>query len=593
MPPTSSPEISIEAASQLALFLRKNPDEARRPADELAAEYGLTSAFVQTLLDSFDPGQAPVPTGPKLTLAPLWGAWQRIRRFFGGLTREPIRFVAFTGAVPVSMMIVFGTMSAAGYRWNYMGYSVSQTLMLIASTVAMCLHLGCYFQKGMVRYALQGGLCLWVGFAVPSMIVNWLALANQGAPDSSRWLQMVLVMAGTFIFALAYACVGSFAAVFGGYWQIKKKERIREALTRQEKLERYLILKSKLDSSNTVTEETTWLDRFPFLGALHKYAFLLGPVLALVLAVASHLLTSVVPPVGTTSGESQITGMQALMLVLNTILAVASLLSFVFAGFFARRAWRGVLVSASMIAVKLLFQYFVPNAASDALLGAAKTQLTIISSATLMLITLVSALGATVQRRFARERMLQRNDRNTLLAEMLQLHVELVSEDLHVCVMVVDAAKSSEMKATSDPLVVEYTFRLYQEWIEELSEKHGGRVHSTAGDGAVVAFDTCEEALRAARHIQRDVERFNREKNKLSKPFRLRIGLHTGIIKADLDEVQFTEVIDIAAHVEATSQVGGIAVTQKVAESLAQEVFIPLATEVDGYRVLLVKNPTE
>jgi class 3 adenylate cyclase len=202
-------------------------------------------------------------------------------------------------------------------------------------------------------------------------------------------------------------------------------------------------------------------------------------------------------------------------------------------------------------------------------------------------------LGAVVQSRAIKETNLQRNDQATLLAEMVRIQWKLSNEVATMCVMVVDAAKSSEMKADADPLAVEYVFREYQEWIEAISVQRGGRVHSTAGDGAVVAFNSSGLALSAARKIQTDVFQFNKDVNRLSQPFRLRIGLHSGEIAGDIHQVQFTEVIDIAAHIESVCPVGGIAVTDEVAQSLPEEPFIALNNVVDGHKVLLVANPTE
>ena len=118
-------------------------------------------------------------------------------------------------------------------------------------------------------------------------------------------------------------------------------------------------------------------------------------------------------------------------------------------------------------------------------------------------------------------------------------------------------------------------------------------MHSTAGDGAVVAFATCEKAFAAAKRLQTDVVRFNREENILTLPFQLRIGLHHGAVSAQIDEVEFTEVIDIAAHVEGRATVGGIAVTNDVIDVLDPAQFIPMAEEVDGKQIYLARNPTE
>jgi class 3 adenylate cyclase len=202
-------------------------------------------------------------------------------------------------------------------------------------------------------------------------------------------------------------------------------------------------------------------------------------------------------------------------------------------------------------------------------------------------------LALVVQNRAAKEVSLQRNDQATLLAEMVRIQWKLSNEAAAVCVLVVDAAKSSEMKASADPLAVEYVFREYQEWLEAICNAREGRVHSTAGDGAVVAFHTCGLALSAARRIQTDLFQFNKDVNRLQQPFRLRIGLHTGEIIGDINEVQFTEVIDIAAHIESACPIGGIAVTDDVVQRLPDEQFVDLDVMVDGHRVYLVTNPSE
>jgi class 3 adenylate cyclase len=117
-------------------------------------------------------------------------------------------------------------------------------------------------------------------------------------------------------------------------------------------------------------------------------------------------------------------------------------------------------------------------------------------------------------------------------------------------------------------------------------------VHSTAGDGAVVAFPSCTEGFAAAKRIQTDIEDFNRETNRLGSPFRLRVGLHVGRVAGELEKVQFTEVIDIAAHVQTVAPVGGIAMTELVAEQLGGEPAVQLKDPVDGHTVMLVLNPT-
>jgi class 3 adenylate cyclase len=148
------------------------------------------------------------------------------------------------------------------------------------------------------------------------------------------------------------------------------------------------------------------------------------------------------------------------------------------------------------------------------------------------------------------------------------------------------------MKAAADPLKVEYSFREYQKLIDRITQEHRGHVHNTMGDGAVSAFNTCADAFTAARQLQTEIASFNMNVNRLETPFRLRIGLHQGVIAGELDKIEFTEVIDIAAHVQGAAPIGGIAATETVMPSLSEHQFAQLQGTIDGCRVFIAMNPT-
>ena len=289
------------------------------------------------------------------------------------------------------------------------------------------------------------------------------------------------------------------------------------------------------------------------------------------------------------SPETQLSG-----LLLAVGIAVLSLLGMTLIGFLSRNVLKalglGALGGITTIAVQLIpiggygvkhviaISNLIPN-----LLGLAA----------IVIFSGFAGLAGELNERAALRGNVDRNDPAAIMAEMLRIQWRLSEGKQNVCVLVIDAAKSSRMKAEADPLDAEYSFRLYQEWIARICHQFSGKVHSTAGDGAVVAFATCEKAFAAAKRLQTDVVRFNREENILTLPFQLRIGLHHGAVSAQIDEVEFTEVIDIAAHVEGRATVGGIAVTNDVIDVLDPAQFIPMAEEVDGKQIYLARNPTE
>ncbi|HLK16752.1 MAG TPA: hypothetical protein VKT78_18235, partial [Fimbriimonadaceae bacterium] len=71
---------------------------------------------------------------------------------------------------------------------------------------------------------------------------------------------------------------------------------------------------------------------------------------------------------------------------------------------------------------------------------------------------------------------------------------------------------------------------------------------------------------------------------RLSRPFKVRIALHMGRVLADLTQVQFSHVIDVAAHVEKVSPVNGMALTQPIVQLLDPSVTDRLepGPDVDG-----------
>jgi class 3 adenylate cyclase len=85
---------------------------------------------------------------------------------------------------------------------------------------------------------------------------------------------------------------------------------------------------------------------------------------------------------------------------------------------------------------------------------------------------------------------------------------------------------------------------------------------------------------------------FNSQVNRLVDPLRLRIGIHCGQTASSLQEVPYNELIDIAAHVEASAPVGGIAVTEQVVKYIEDEAVAEIKDEIDGHRVSIVLNPT-
>lgn len=578
-------EAQIRAARQLALHLRQNPEEAQREPGELADQFGLPATFVQNVLSGIQ-GNARRHASwfPRVDLTWVFRLYQWIERMWERLTVKPVSFIIGSsiayGAI-LFLLDVRGSIHLGLRRSEIIGDS-SFTLILFLVTFG--LHMACLFKRRMVRYALHSALLLWTGLSCVLMTFSWLDMRS--SPDGVKAGILLLVAFGMFIVCTIYAGIGAAFSVLGAYMDLRKQAKLDDRMSRQDMLERYFELQERLDESEGLTPRPSFFD-LDFVKAFVTT----GPFWALLTGLVLNTLMIFIM---LASGIDFVRpgGQVNWVVFANLLLGLIAFLSYIAAGFLSRRFLAAVISSLAISIgglppVLMGINVFHMNYLKDNYNWVSFS----IASFGYLIVTLFGYLGGIVQRRAAEELSLAQNDPASILAEMVRIQWRLSDRTNMVCVMVVDAAKSSEMKSFADPLAVEYSFREYQTLLEDLSKHLDGRVHSTAGDGAVIAFNSAEAAFTAAKRIQTDIERFNREDNRLQLPFRLRVGLHLGEVVGDLDEVEFTEVIDIAAHVQAAAPVGGIAVTERVAEHLDADEFVPLARQVDGQNVLLALNP--
>lgn len=159
-------------------------------------------------------------------------------------------------------------------------------------------------------------------------------------------------------------------------------------------------------------------------------------------------------------------------------------------------------------------------------------------------------------------------ERHALIQQMMEIQSQLKSDEKNVTFLSVDAVGSTKLKTKNDPISVEFTFNEYHNFVESIVRKHGGRIHSTAGDGVTAVFEDPQLAFTAGRALQSGLFEFNQFRNKLHEDLQLRAGIHTGNILApgkDSTSVNFAHVIDIAAHMQKEAPIGGLLVSEQTA----------------------------
>lgn len=589
----ATPDRSRNAKQALVTHLKENPSDALLPPGTLATRFGLDTEFVANVLSQIHPPEIGARHRPRLSFAWFLKTIQRGEAAFDRMIAHPILFVAITYA----LLVLCGILASYAHLpmiqreisvANDFSFKLSNALGALSIVFVYALHIACYFRRAMIRYPLYGGLVMWVGFSVVAMTFVWLDLKDK--TDVQRSLMLLLVSVAMALVALLYSGTGLLAAVLGGWYKLRQQEIQQERMSRQELLERYFELQSRMEKATTdETPHETW-EQWPIIRHIRSSPFLWGFGFSAVMGLCMVLLMysfNIDPTHAPTHPR-------LLYALLSLILSIVNFSGFLIITFLAGSPRRAALTSLAASAASLLVDLLPIGHFGIEFVTDERMRYSIpISVAVFAIIGAIMGMGALVQQRASRDASLQRNDEATIVGEMLRIQWQLSNQATEICVMVVDAAKSAMMKQSADPLAVEYSFREYQNWIAEICQKLGGRVHSTAGDGAVVAFDNCVDAFLAAKRIQTDLERFNREDNRLDTPFKLRIGLHTGRVQGDLNKVVYTDVIDIAAHVQGAAPIAGIAVTDEVVARLSPDEFIPLARQIDNHQVLLALNPTE
>lgn len=585
------PELeALTPLARLAQHLREHPSAIDEPPKELASRFGLPESLVADVQDALKTRDLP------LQLDQLWQSaglvvfrlWNQAVALFVRLTDRPTTFLLVTTLIALVVAVLGGQTALVADEPAVRGV-VGQVLQGITGSVVLAtlgLHLLCYARHGKLQQPLSVGFAGLAAF-VPMLVVFWWTAHARGQPNAHVLLYALLVAA--FVLVGLYTSLGMVASLIGGYAKLRRESHARERLTRPELLDRLFFVDERLRQAH-VGNRPLRRSRSRLIWARQPshywpLALSVGLSLGLVDLLTLGALAEYAPGIG---GQGTLLN-GVLSLTLSIVgLAVYGLLAYVSGS--VHRAVPSVLAAAVLADVPRLIPlgFFGP----EYVLRAYSSWQWLVVGAVLTLVAATLGFAAVVEERARRERKLHNDDPAALVAELVRLHWRLQPGSQSTCVLVVDVAKSRSMKSEEDPLVVEWSFREFQRRVEQVCHDHGGVVLNTTGDGAVTAFQGSQSALGAAKAIQNEVARFNIRGNKLAKPFRVRIGLHAGKVAGGLNEVQFNEVIDVAAHIEEIATAGGIALTEAVAAELSDEPLTEIKRTVDGFQVFFVVNPT-
>ncbi len=466
-------------------------------------------------------------------------------------------------------------------------FVVVGTVLIVGAILAQMLILLFVAQ---VRYAwFLAGIWTAILFAVslPSVIID----SGQAVLKSGMNFPELIVMVcfGFLIVGVFDGIFNSTICIAGAYLKVSKEEKQEQARSRREKIARLMQIQAQIEGCEYPPSKKT--------GPLYQSYRRFWPYSTLAVAAVLEILMILASLYRPFHGHVETIAVSSVkggpFTGVITLLTDAIL---VLLGYWSRTSREAFLNLVSVMGMRLAF-LIIDNQRYD-------TGRPLMFLVALLLGVFATAVfiyggyyGAEVQRKSIYQKGRQQGDVQALYAEMTRLKLQLGQVYKTVTVMAVDASQSTEMKHGQEPMAVEYSFRSYQDWIASVCHKFGGQIHSTAGDGAIVSFSDAVKAYLAAKCLQSTINQFNQEENRLKKPFRIRIGIHTGQILGEIDSVVFTSVIDIAAHLEEVAPVGGIAITDPTRQLLAAEFpderFAELSDLVDREAVYVALNPLD
>lgn len=570
---------------RLAAYLREKPQAS--VADALQAVPGLSEPFVRDVfraLRSTPRRESSLETGGRAVRQGLTAFGQTFARVLRRMTDRPLAFTILTGAVAVILMVALNlfaqpVVTARGAGSTIAG--VGGTMM----TLVLIAHIACFMRHGRVRYPLYSALAAWVVFSVAFGFV--IANSPEARPQGPLFKVGIPILVGLILGGF-YAIVGLIASLLGGYWSVERSRHLATRQTRQQLLERMFEIESRLktlESSPSVAASVPKI--ISRIRAVRPY-WLLAMVVGVGLGTVDVVADGVARWLWSADGVAESVANGLVQFALFLVCTAA----YTIIGFLAGRVSRAVVALLATLAGHMIAGLIPMNPSGPVAFWKGIVEFEWLPGLVAVLILgFITGLGAYIEEQSRLSDRRRQNDPAMLIAELVQIRRRLNPGSQATCVLVVDVARSTQMKQDEDHLRVEFSFREYQSLLERVCAECGGDILSTAGDGAVATFSDPEEALRAAKTIQTEIVRFNSRINRLTNPFRLRIGLHAGQTTAQIAEAPFNELIDIAAHVEAVAPVGGIAITEAVAKYVPDEPTAGLEERVDGQRVRIVLSP--
>jgi class 3 adenylate cyclase len=189
---------------------------------------------------------------------------------------------------------------------------------------------------------------------------------------------------------------------------------------------------------------------------------------------------------------------------------------------------------------------------------------------------------------------MKKKDREQLLKLFAETKRKLDSMGRDLAFLSIDIVDSTGMKENEEKAAIEYDFKQYKQYVEEIIRSNGALKYSWTPDGVMICFKTADDAVKSAREVIEGLEDFNAHVKTMKRNFIVRCGINAGYVYFDESlpmEEMSDRVIDIAGHMQKHSAPNTISIAKPIVEPLqSRSGFVRTAKVIDGYEVYILER---
>ncbi|HYO45550.1 MAG TPA: guanylate cyclase [Gemmatimonadota bacterium] len=200
-----------------------------------------------------------------------------------------------------------------------------------------------------------------------------------------------------------------------------------------------------------------------------------------------------------------------------------------------------------------------------------------------------SAVTSTLNAKLTALKEGSKGDREELLKIFAETKRKLSGMGRELAFLSIDIVDSTKMKIGEEQETVEYDFKQYKTFVDEILKANGVIKVAWTPDGIMACFSNIDTAVKTGKDVIRGLKRFNEDLKLMKSDFRVRCGVNSGFVYMD-DEVPLEDVsdrvIDIAGHMQKHAEPMTVSIAKIVVEPLSDRAgFQETPKIVDGYQV--------